>query len=63
MKNQLKKLKEHNDELEPLNNELYSEFSIQELEQRLETKPWICGAYQDCPQLTCNVDNTPPAVA
>ncbi|MCH2450386.1 MAG: hypothetical protein MK198_09605 [Gracilimonas sp.] len=30
-------------ELKPLNEDIYDEFSIQELEQRLETKPWICG--------------------
>tara|TARA_R100000908_G_C3755860_1_gene150424 strand:+ start:2776 stop:2946 length:171 start_codon:yes stop_codon:yes gene_type:complete len=31
-------------ELMPLNEDIFDEFSIQELEQRLETKPWICGA-------------------
>ena len=32
-------------ELKPLNDDLYDEFSIQELEQRLETDPWICAGY------------------
>ena len=36
-------------ELQSLNHELYSDFSIQELEERLETKPWICGVHgEDC---------------
>jgi hypothetical protein len=49
-------------ELECLNQELYSELSIEELEKRLETKPWICGAYVDCPALACGGTNNPPAV-
>jgi hypothetical protein len=59
MKDSIKMLKDHDDELKPLNNELYDEFSIQELEQRLETKPWICAGNVECPQLSCGVDSTP----
>lgn len=49
-------------EMQPLNQELYSDLSIEELEQRLETKPWICGAHVDCPNLECGVDNTPEEI-
>ncbi|MTI86867.1 MAG: hypothetical protein FH748_02740 [Balneolaceae bacterium] len=50
----MKKPKKLNDvELKPLNDDLYDEFSIQELEQRLETKPWICGVHGD----DCGVDD------
>jgi hypothetical protein len=45
-------------ELIPLNNLLYTEFSIEELEQRLETKAWgcdvDCGTYVECPSNSCN---------
>ena len=30
-----------------LNDALYEGFSVEELEQRLETAPWICGGYVD----------------
>ena len=39
-------------ELIPLNKELYNDFSIDELEHRLETKLWGCdcnGGYWQCP--------------
>lgn len=28
-----------------LNTELYTDFSIEELEDRLETGPWVCNVY------------------
>lgn len=46
-----------NNDLEPLNGGLYTEFSVQELEQRLETDPLIFSALFDarsgfeCPDL------------
>lgn len=42
-------------ELKPLNEKLYDEFSLQELEQRLETAAWIdiCGVHGD----ECGVDD------
>jgi len=43
MNKPLKTTKEPQEELVSLNDELYSDFSIEELEMRLETKPWICG--------------------
>ena len=49
-------------EMQPLNQELYSDLSIEELEQRLETKPWICGAHVDCPQLECGYQETPEEI-
>lgn len=53
------KLQGQSDELISFNHELYDEFTIQELEERLETKPWICGAYVEpvCPQLECGINN------
>lgn len=45
-------------ELKSLNTELYNSFSIEELEQRLETKAWGCdcnGGYIECPANGCNV--------
>jgi hypothetical protein len=54
-----KELFERKTELVPLNDKLYSEFSIEELEQRLETKAWgcdtDCGTYIECPSNGCNV--------
>lgn len=46
-------------DLLPLNTDFYDEFSLQELEERLETAPWICGvnAPVDCPGLECGVNN------
>lgn len=45
-------------DLVPLNNALYSGFSIEQLEQRLETKSWgcdvDCGSYIECPTNGCN---------
>lgn len=57
---QKQELMPQSQELESLNQELYSELSIEELERRLETKPWICGAYVDCPTLACGGSNNPP---
>lgn len=31
----------------PLNEEVYSDFSIEELEERLETGPWLCGEHSE----------------
>jgi len=33
---------------------LYSEFSLEELENRLEMAAWLCGV--DCPQADCGID-------
>ena len=54
-------LNESKDELVSLNHELYDEFTIIELEERLETKPWICGAHVDnpCPTADCIVNTAP----
>lgn len=53
-KNQLEK-----PEIVSFNDKLYDDFTISELEQRLETsETWLCGAYVDCPNLECGV-NTP----
>lgn len=32
-------------EQKSLNTELYTDFSIEELEDRLETGPWVCNVY------------------
>lgn len=44
-------------ELESLNSSLYTEFSLQQLEQRLETKTWgceaDCGSFTSCPDNSC----------
>ena len=49
-----------NPEIESFNEDLYDDFTIEELEQRLETlTPWICGANVECPNLTCGVDGEP----
>lgn len=57
-KDEVEKLHETN-ELVPLNDALYSGFSIEQLEQRLETKAWgcdvDCGTYVECPTNGCNV--------
>ena len=45
-------IKAMNNELVPLNKKLYNDFSIEELEHRLETKLWGCdcnGGYLECP--------------
>lgn len=34
-------------EQKSLNMEIYSDFSIEELEDRLETGPWVCGEYSE----------------
>lgn len=53
-------------ELQPLNKKLYNEFTIKELEERLETDPLLLGAFlagdnargcqcrKECDQCTCN---------
>ena len=50
---------QQNVELTSLNNQLYTEFSIEQLEQRLETKAWgcdvDCNTYVECPSNSCNV--------
>lgn len=58
MKDLVKKPKVE-EELQQLNDKLYDDYSIEELEQRLEFAPWICGAYVEpvCPTLQCGVDN------
>ncbi|MCT3760269.1 hypothetical protein HZQ19_15455 [Elizabethkingia anophelis] len=48
------------DELTSFNDHLYDEYTISELEERLETKPWMCGVNVDCPQLECGQHNPPP---
>jgi len=45
-----------NPEIKSLNSKLHDDFSIEELEQRLQTDPWICGAYVDCPSLDCGAN-------
>lgn len=35
------------DQMVSLNDALYEGFSVEELEKRLETAPWICGGYVD----------------
>jgi hypothetical protein len=46
-----------NQEIVPLNRELYSDLSIDELEQRLELGCWIwlcvCGGYNECDTQGC----------
>ena len=44
------------------NEQLYDEYIICELEERLETKPWICGANVECPQLGCGLNQPPKEV-
>jgi len=47
-------------EIVSYNDDLYDDFKISELEQRLETsEPWVCGAHVDCPSLDCGVNNPP----
>lgn len=45
-------------ELKPLNAKLYNDFSIEQLEKRLETKSWgcdsDCGNYWECPTNACD---------
>lgn len=36
-----------NNSVIPLNEEVYSDFSIEELEERLETGPWLCGEHSE----------------
>ncbi|HMP29685.1 MAG TPA: hypothetical protein PKD85_08790 [Saprospiraceae bacterium] len=36
------------------NEMLYSDFQIEQLEERLEMDPWIC--FQFCPNLTCGIN-------
>ena len=59
-KNELQKQENQVDEMTSFNEQLYDEYTICELEERLETKPWICGANVDCPQLSCGLNNPPP---
>lgn len=48
-------------EIVSFNDKLYDDFTISELEQRLETsEPWMCGAYVDCPKLECGANETGP---
>ncbi len=54
------------EELQPLNKKLYNEFTIKELEERLETDPLLlssflgddlvrgCNCKKQCDQCTCN---------
>ena len=61
-----KSSKQEVDSLTPLNEKLYSEFSLQELEERLETDPLLlssflgddlvrgCNCKKQCDQCTCN---------
>lgn len=54
--------KKNKPEITALNTELYNEFSIEELEQRLETKAWGCdcnGGYWECPY---NSEPPPPSL-
>ncbi|WP_065220148.1 MULTISPECIES: hypothetical protein [Butyricimonas] len=41
------KNKERKDEIESLNDQLYDEFYVQELEERLETDPLLVGGLLD----------------
>ena len=43
-RNELQKSESEIDEMTSFNEQLYDEYIICELEERLETKPWICGA-------------------
>ena len=58
-RNELQKSESEIDEMTSFNEQLYDEYIICELEERLETKPWICGANVECPQLGCGL-NQPP---
>lgn len=64
--------KQGEEEILPLNQNLFNEFSIQELEERLETDPFLlnnlfnlnqydvmgcsCNKIGGCPELTCGCD-------
>ena len=46
MKNQEEKKEKQSEDLVSLNDSLYNEFSLEELENRLETDPLLCTAPQ-----------------
>ena len=61
-RNELQKSESEIDEMTSFNEQLYDEYTICELEERLETKPWICGANVECPQLECGMNQPPKEV-
>ena len=61
-RNELQKSESEIDEMTSFNEQLYDEYIICELEERLETKPWICGANVECPQLECGMNQPPKEV-
>ena len=61
-RNELQKSESEIDEMTSFNEQLYDEYTICELEERLETKPWICGENVECPQLECGMNQPPKEV-